>query len=270
MAVLPDAWLVVLNVLLEGPTAWRAPSEIAEAIGRDVDETMDLLCELDVAGWLAIWETESGPQVTLSPVAAERLGARLVEIGPGETPRWARANEPDPPAPRAKNVCSRAEAAKLDFVEDPYLPIDEHADRGERIELHARALADAPPRSGRAEELPRPTVLVGLSLSPWPGPGEIPGACCPACGGQTLRPQMYCLCCDRWGFDRWLADVAPAAADVPQRAVAPRCASAQNTPPSPPIATTPIAPRPSASASIARRGDAANSRHDSRPNARRN
>jgi len=202
MAVLPDTWLHVMNVLLEAPVAWRSPAEIAATLGRGDGELTDLLCDLDVAGWLAVWETDAGPLVTLSALAARRLGARLVEVGAGETPRWARAGDPDPPRPRAKHVCLSERAASLEFVPDPDLSPDLAAERGEHAEARARANHQSPAREARHEESPRPTVLVGLSLTPWPGPRSPSEGVCPACGDRTLGPQMYCLYCDRWGLDR--------------------------------------------------------------------
>jgi hypothetical protein len=204
MAVLPDAWLLVLNALLEAPVAWQSPAEIGAAIGRGEEEVTDLLCDLDLAGWLSVWETESGPLVTLSALAAERLCVRLVEIGAAATLRWARAGDPDPPPVRSKNVCLSERAASLEYVADPGLSPDLAAERGERAEARARGPHTDPAaaRATRREEPPRPTLLVGLSLTPWPGPREAPESACPACRGRTLGPQMYCLYCDRWGLDR--------------------------------------------------------------------
>ncbi len=203
MAVLPDAWLGVINDVLDSPTAWRSPAKIAEALGLGVEETADRLCDLDLAGWLTVWESESGPLVTLSPLAAQRLDVRLVEVGPSATPRWARAGEPDPPSIRSKNVCLSERAASLEFLRDPGMLPDQAAERGERAEIRALSLQKKAllPRTLTREELPRPTVLVGLSLTPWPGPNLETGSICPACGGGPLGPQMYCLYCDRWGFD---------------------------------------------------------------------
>src|SRR3954469_21110157 len=103
MAVLSDAWLLVIKVLLEAPVAWQTPQEIAAALGRGEAETSDLLCDLDVAGWLSGGDTDSAPVATLSALAAERLDVRLVEVGQSQTPRWARSGDPDPPPPRSKN-----------------------------------------------------------------------------------------------------------------------------------------------------------------------
>jgi hypothetical protein len=66
-------------------------------------------------------------------------------------------------------------------------------------------------RRGVEQGLPAPTLLVGLGLTPWPGPGvgSQPNRPCPACGSGRLEPSMYCLYCDRWGLDHRLLDGPP-------------------------------------------------------------
>jgi hypothetical protein len=198
MGDLPDNWLLVIKVLLDSPVAWRKPAEIAAALGQGEEETTDLLCEIDLAGWLVIWDVGEGPVVTLSALAAARLGVRLVEVGSGQTPRWARAGDPDPPSLRSKNVCANERAASFEFVVDEAPPPDLTAELSERVEA-LQAVSSAQRRAG---ELPTPTLLLGLGLTPWPGP-RLPSVCvCPACGDRTLLSYMYCLYCDRWGLDR--------------------------------------------------------------------
>jgi hypothetical protein len=219
MPDLPDNRMAVLNALTEGPEAWKSPQELAGMLGISAVEAEDLLCELDLAGLLEIWETDDGPLVMLSPLAAERLGVRLVEVGAAGTPRWALSGDPDPPLPRARKVCRDERAATLEFVVDTEPPPEVAAARGERAERAERA-ALAPqagevekPATRTADDFPRPSLLIGLGLTPWPGPGVAQPAGCPACGGQTLGPQMYCLFCDRWGLDRLaFATSQPAAA----------------------------------------------------------
>lgn len=207
MADLPDTWMTVLNILLEGPVAWRSPAEVAKALGRNDSETTDLLSDLNVAGLVAVWETDSGPLVILSALAAERLSARLVEVGPEAIPRWALVGEPDPPAPRSKNVCRSARAAALDTVADCALWPDAAEEFGERADRFVADRRDSPPAPVLTEDWPKPTHLIGVSLSPWPGPSAPVGAGCPACGGRKLGPRMYCLLCDRWGLDALLENL---------------------------------------------------------------
>ncbi len=82
MAELPYTWNAVLNALLDGPVGWKSPAQVAEAVGGDVSATTDVLCDLDLGGWLSVQETESGVHVALSALGAERLGVRLGEFGP--------------------------------------------------------------------------------------------------------------------------------------------------------------------------------------------
>lgn len=196
--------MAVLNTLVEGKDVWMSPVTLATTLGLTSEQTEDLLCELDLGGWLELWETEDGPLVTLSPLAAERLGVRLVEVGVNATPRWACLGDPDPPAPRVKNVCRDARGATLEFVVDTSIPAEVAAIRGERAERVARANPVTPETQSTLgfEDLPKPSMLIGIGLTPWPGPGSAHLPDCPACGGRALAPRMYCLFCDRWGLDR--------------------------------------------------------------------
>ena len=226
MVEMPETWGRVIGALLGGAMAWRTPGEVAGALGWDDGAATDVLAELDVAGWLAVWEVEGGPVVTLSPLGAGRLGVRLVEVGAAEVARWAKAGDPEPPRPRARHVCSRRRAAEMDFVVDPYPTPDEAweiAERGMRMAESPRESAHpADPHSAIRiphPALPYPTLLIGQGLTPWPGPGREPSAPCPACGERPLGHHAYCLCCDRWGLDGLLAGPGRAR---PPRSGAPR------------------------------------------------
>jgi hypothetical protein len=203
MSELPDAWIPVFDVLLDARVAWQTPVQIAAALGRSQEETLDLLCDLDVAGWLEVWEVDGGPRVTLSPLAAKRLSARLVEVGADGRTRWARAGEPEPPAPCATHVCADERAASLSYAEDPFPGVEAIADVAESHPLPPPPLGDDK-ETIPIHELPRPTIFVGLDLTPWPGPPTVQNAVCPVCGSRMLGPQMYCLYCDRWGLDHFL------------------------------------------------------------------
>ncbi len=202
MVDLPENGIPVMNALLGAPLAWQSPAQLADALGRELEETLDLLCNLDVVGWLEVWDCEEGPLITLSPFAAARLCVRIVEVGPGETPRWAGAGDPDPTPRRAKGVFLSVRSAELEYVVDPLslIEIDIDENRTEPRQEESRA-------NGRYSEGPRPWLLLGQGLTPWPGPTALRNEPCPACGGQLLQPIMYCLYCDRWGRDRPDANV---------------------------------------------------------------
>jgi hypothetical protein len=206
MVELSESGRTFLEALIAGPAAWREVGTIADALGLGVDDTMDALCDLDVDGWLEVRDGEDGPLVSLSPLGASRLGVRLVESGVAETPRWARSGDPEPPPPRPRNVCAGERGATLEFVNDPMPRPDLAAELAERTAV-AVAKAERPAAAespARPDALPFPSVLLGVGLTPWPGPGQAPdmSGICPACGGRKLRPHVYCLCCDRWGLDR--------------------------------------------------------------------
>jgi hypothetical protein len=204
----PDVWRPVLDALIAAPIACQSPDDLAVALGLDVDEMTDRLSLMDEAGWIAVWDGEVGPIVTLTPLAAERLQVVLIERGPDETPRWARAGDPVPSPPKAKHVCHSERSASLDGLPDPALTPDLAAERAERAEgLAARAASrrTGPSTPFRVEDLPRPSMLLGQGLTPWPGPRQAPRDDCPACSDRVLLPHMYCLCCNRWGLDALLA-----------------------------------------------------------------
>jgi hypothetical protein len=214
MAEMPDTWISVLNALIQARSPWQTPAQVASVLGRDLDETLDVLCDLDVAGLVSVWEPGSSlspvpsvpidlpesPVVTLSPLAACRLGVRVVEVGAQGNLRWARSGDCDPPQPRSRVAVQGDLSSVLGRVPDQSISPDLAAERSERVESLAQALAAGPPPTRGTDALPKPTVIVGLGLSPWPGPSQ-PEPVCPACGGKTLDTHMYCLRCDRWGLD---------------------------------------------------------------------
>ena len=213
MVEISENWVRVLGALVAGAFAWSTPGALAESLGGGEEETTDILAELDAAGWLEVWEREDdpAPAVTLSPLGAGRLGVRLVESGLDEVTHWAPAGDPEPPAPRARNVCAQVRAAELAFVPDPHPTPDEAA---------ARADVPVRPPAGDGPDAwpwPYPNLLIGQGLSPWPGPARDHAPPCPACRNRPLCPNAYCLRCDRWGRDELVAASRPAAATRPCR-----------------------------------------------------
>jgi hypothetical protein len=194
----------VVEALVKAPIAWQSPVELALAMERGLEETTELLAILDAEGWLAAWEREVDVVVTLSVAGASVLGLKLVESGLDEVPRWAGRGDPEPPRVRASGVFREERAAALDRVVDPSRSVEEMAERAEETLLRAarrRQLAGNLPT-----DLPGPTLLLGLGLIPWPGPGDGRKASCPSCGSKRLKPSMYCLYCDRWGLDDLLLE----------------------------------------------------------------
>jgi hypothetical protein len=190
----------LIAAILAAPIAWQSPAELAGATGFGREETTDLLAVLDAGGWLSAWDRPDGAVVTLSVAAASRLEVRLVESGPGQAPRWAWRTDPEPPEPKAQGVFRSGRVAAMELVVDPRPSPEQLTERAE--EMAIRWSGSTVPRGPiQAEMLPRPTILVGTGLSPWPGPGDGRKASCPACRSRRLGPFSYCLCCDRWGLD---------------------------------------------------------------------
>ncbi|WP_435010930.1 hypothetical protein P12x_002220 [Tundrisphaera lichenicola] len=190
----------LLEALLAAPVAWQTPEELARATGFGLDETLDLLAALDDEGWLSAWERPEDLVVTLSLAAASRLAVRLVESGPELTPKWAGCSDPEPPAPRAVGVFRGAQQAALELV------VDHRPGPDDAVEPSQGFSGRSTPSGAREPSLPRPTILLGTGLSPWPGPVLDRGKTCPACRSGRLGPSTYCLCCDRWGLDHLLRD----------------------------------------------------------------
>jgi hypothetical protein len=180
MLELPDDWMSILEAIRSGDAAWRDPRELAWALGRPVDAALDTMAEMHLAGWLEVWERDDGLVVTLSPLAAERLGTYLVETRQPDQTRWSRPEEPQRHVVRS----------------------------GDRARPTGEAVANpADPREGQSvaarvaeSSVGPPTLLIGVGLCPWPGPRQgAPPNPCPACRGVRLDPAAYCLRCDRWG-----------------------------------------------------------------------
>ncbi len=184
MNVLPESWPSLVNLFAGGETVWRTPSQIAEALRAGEEETTDLLASLHVDGLLDVWERDSGPVVTLSPLGASIANLKIVEHGRLETPRWGRIGDPHPPVPRARCVAATARGGILDTLADRY-PTQKLLTNDAR---------------------PAPSLLIGLGKTPWPTSSPNSFSLCPVCGSRRLPSHAYCLWCDRWGGDLSDAD----------------------------------------------------------------
>jgi hypothetical protein len=199
---IPERWNRIVEAIADGPSAWMTPTALASALGLDEDETLDEVASMDVGGLLDLWERAEGLVVTLSALSASRLGRHLIEQGPSGQLRWARDGEPEPAPPPARHVVRSSASASFEFLIDPRPGPEALAE----VSQQARHFRDSRPagasRGGddRAEP-PRPTMLIGTCLIPWPGPASSGSGRCPACDSRRLPPNAYCLCCDRWGMD---------------------------------------------------------------------
>jgi hypothetical protein len=196
----------LLNAIVAGTLGWQTPQQLATRLGLDLDQTCDLIADLNAQGILDPWETEQELYVTLSPRAAERLNVHLVQVGRSEVMRWRSWDEPEPPPKNASTRPSERTDA-LNLIADPTPGPEAQAMAAERAERLNSLLADDPADAKWLETLPRPTILLGLGLTPWPGPRRTPDKACPGCGSVAISETSYCIVCDRWGLDHLFANV---------------------------------------------------------------
>jgi hypothetical protein len=219
---LPDAWRDVLAAIVSAPVAWSSPAAIAERARLDVDDVTDRLAELDEAGYVAVWDRDDGPVLTLSALGAERIGVRLGRVKGRKNPAWLETGEPEAAEPPAMNVVEDLADAGMEWVADSGPPAELLVEAAEEIELAAKKKKKKkPPRMPkllhpkfRRDPLPRfiitgglpwPLIILGLrSAAVW---RELPLGSderwCRTCGGRKLRSWEYCPECDRWGFNQF-------------------------------------------------------------------
>jgi len=157
-------------------------------LGDDVGPSVARLADADLVR-LAEWD--GAPVVTLSPLAAAKLGLCVAETSAGY--EWAAAPSQAPHRPRPR----RRETVDLDSLPDARaLTPDEIAEARETVDAASGGVFD------RLDSLPRPWVLLS-GCQQWSGHGDpehVPSDC-PACLNRPLRPTWYCLYCYRWGLD---------------------------------------------------------------------
>jgi hypothetical protein len=215
---------VVSSILVDGTCAWQPPELIARHAGWDLEDCLDRLCDLDVAGLISVW-CDRDPEplvVTLTPLGAGLLGVRLVESTHHELYRWS--------ADAATARTRRASRAQLKRMEDHDAllreiparePAPSRAPRPRRTEPqrptvllwghggwpwheagnHSRKTSPLCPECWRLERrmpqhLARVCTGCGRGVAARPRPPV-----CPGCKGERLDPDWYCLRCDRWGRD---------------------------------------------------------------------
>jgi hypothetical protein len=188
---------VIATALIDGPSAWMTPDQIAAAIDLENGLVLDALVELDARGLVSAWPDHDPPVVTLTALGAKRAGVRLVETGSIELYRWSRDSasaRPRKPPSRRKIRLQEEHDRLINAVPDPHDDLDQLERELDRHERRHRA------RSGP----PRPTLLlIGGALIPWEEDGfltTVLGTPCPTCRGDALPVLAYCLRCSRWGW----------------------------------------------------------------------
>lgn len=196
-----------LRALIELGPDWHPVQTIADACpGPGRDRWIDELAQADVLGLVHVRLAGDGASACLSPLGAHHLGLEIRERK--DRYYWAHKGEP---FGRAYERHTRGQVG-LRGSEDPALAVD----RDDPAALAVAGELDGPGKAKPPKYKPRPTQLVGTSLSPYremrgmhleelvpaaEAAGE-GAARCPACRGGPLRPCAYCLCCSASGRDR--------------------------------------------------------------------
>jgi hypothetical protein len=94
-------WHRIARAITEGPTAWHTPRQLAVQLRLDVEQLTDELADMDLAGWLAVWERPDDVAVTLSPLTAARFRVRLATGRHGGS-RWIAAGGTERPPEQAR------------------------------------------------------------------------------------------------------------------------------------------------------------------------
>jgi hypothetical protein len=202
-------WARMLAALSSGEPGWIRPADLADRAGLDPEAALDVLAELDGAGWIQCDpERDGGPVVCLSPLGAAVLGLDLADRGDGLM--WAPAGTyrrprlaPDPGTVHASALSAAGDddAPAFDAPDDRQPdPADLAAAAEESERARARYRADPYPKIRPPMEL-KPTLILGLRPQWGDARGLADGEACPGCGGLPLPPHAACVYpgCDRWG-----------------------------------------------------------------------
>lgn len=227
----------LVQLLIRWGSAVAIVEELADHLGRDIEDVWDRILELERLGTVETWpDHPAGPAVMLSSRTAAGLGIWLSSDGS----RWLRPHDPDPttiepvrvilnesdlardqdrpglldafPDPRSISGLAAVEAAEdaerlcreiQDHWSDPAgsgaTVVDRELTVKERWSLAGRGLP--------VVRLPNPKILLGQGLA-WPvlAPGgrqlwRLGLGVCPGCRDRVLDRSQYCLVCCRSGLD---------------------------------------------------------------------
>lgn len=212
-----EDWGLILRAIVDGPRAFLPAERIADVVASTCDDVNASLADMQDNGLVAEWP---GFGWTLTPFAAESLHVTLREHSMTGRAYWGDPERPKRPTLEQRRA-TKASAEIVDQVPDPGPgppAIAEAADEA----AHWR-----PVRPFDADRLPRPVIMLTGCAVVWTeraavvtgkkrpdriGARRFPVASspkhmpiqageCSACNGSHLQPSMYCLRCDRWGFD---------------------------------------------------------------------
>jgi hypothetical protein len=217
----------LLKILAELPTATPTIEELVEASGIARSAFDDACAEADMAGLVSSWEDHpDGAVIMLSPLAADRMGLRLVEADGGLECiafRWVPKNEPESKSDRlcrplhkqiqATTIDGEAGFDYLDTVEDDRAV--DPAERIERAENVEEAIHAPRPANPKGRAVPRESIASTWRVQPiglrpqCNGPVEPEGQPCRGCGGRSIGIGEVCVICLRSGLDPFLEPAKP-------------------------------------------------------------
>ena len=115
MLALSNRSVLVIETLIQGSVAWRSPAGLARRLGWTLDETNDILCDLDLAGWIVTRDIETGILVTLSPRAAAQWKGPKTMQGSERIPMPRLTRQPEPLHSRTRRIPNTVQMSQSPF-----------------------------------------------------------------------------------------------------------------------------------------------------------
>lgn len=217
---LPPGWPQVLRAVVEAPQWWITRVELARVLvlddkrGRPLPTLAKRLDAMLAAKWLEPWQADGGLAVTLSPLAAAKLGVKLSQPeGPEQEPRWIDSHAVLWPRVNQERHFAAVELEVISSAFDPRPMPDEAAEEAEEFRREVQAAVRELLRGDdtRASRLLRSRpriVLTGCALV-WaeqtvrPGEEFQPRPWCSACKGSALADGAVCARCFAWCLDEY-------------------------------------------------------------------
>lgn len=227
---LPAGWPQVLAAIVKAPAWYITRNELARVLvlddkrGRPLRVLATRLDAMIAAQWLEPWTHERAAAVTLSPLAAVKLGCKLTQPeDPEKEPRWIDTATVLWPRVNLERHFVDVDLAVTHSAYDPQPMPDEQAAEAEEFKREAQAavrelLAGDRSRFDRLLHA-RPRILLTGSHTVWHeqtirlGHQFEPRPACSTCYNQPLLEGAICLECFAWWLDehyRWKGERAAA------------------------------------------------------------
>lgn len=227
---LPAGWPQILRAIVGAPQWWITRNDLARQLmlddkrGRPLKVLAGRLDAMLAARWLEPWEDERRAAVTLSPLAAVKLGCKLTQPeDPATEPRWVDTATVLWPRVNLERHFVDVDLAVTHSAFDPQPPPDEQAAEAEEFRREAQAavrelLAGDRSRFDRLLRARPRILLTGCKL--WwreqtisQGHQFEPRPACGTCHNLPLLEGAICLECFAWYLDehyRWKGERAAA------------------------------------------------------------